>query len=184
MFVIVLNQNNVIQDGTNSELIYKFPNSVVLKDKYIAVSSIAMFYSWFNITSVYSNNTLTYTWTNALGITTTYTILIPDGLYDIRDINNYIQFVCIQNSTYWTIAGVNYYPFEMLVNANRYAIQLNTYLIPNALPLGATVPAGFPGWPNVAQNSVITIAAKFNIIVGYTAGFASNSNFKAFTLFI
>ena len=33
MFVIVLNQSNLSSDGTNSELIYKFPNSVVFKDK-------------------------------------------------------------------------------------------------------------------------------------------------------
>jgi hypothetical protein len=176
MFVIVLNQNNITQDGTNSELVYKFPNSVIFKDKYLAVSSIAMFYSWFNITTVYSNNSFSYTWTNALGVTTTYEVIIPDGLYDIKDINNYIQYINIQNSTYWTIGGVNYYPFEMIVNANRYGIQLSTYLIPNALPLGATVPSGFPGWPNVPQNSVITIKANFNTIIGYNANFTTNPN--------
>lgn len=176
MFVLVLNQNNITQDGLNSELVYKFPNSITLKDKYIAVSSIAMFYSWFNIASVANNNTLSYTWTNALGVTTVYQINIPDGLYDISDINNYIQFVSIQNGTYWTISAVNYYPFELQVNPNRYAIQLNTYNIPIAAPAGASVPVNFPGWPNVRQNSVITINANFNKIVGYTAGFVSNSN--------
>jgi len=176
MFVIVLNQNNIVQDGLNSELVYKFPNSVQFKDKYIAVSSIAMFYSWFNITSVKNNNILTYTWTNNLGVITTYTINIPNGLYEISDINAYCQFVMIQNATYWTIAGINYYPFELQVNPNRYGIQINTYLIPIAAPAGATTPGGFPGWPNITCNSIITIPANFNQIIGYTAGFATNNN--------
>jgi hypothetical protein len=175
MFIIVLNQNNLVQDGLNSELVHKFPNSVVFKDKYIAVSSISMFYSWFNILQVYSNNQFTYTWT-AGATTTTYTVNIPDGLYEIADINNYIQFVCIQNGTYWSIFGNNYYPFELLVNANRYAVQLNTYLIPTALPTDATVPVNFPGWPTVEQNSVVSFPAQFNLIVGYTANFQSNPN--------
>lgn len=175
MFIIVLNQNNLTQDGLNSELVYKFPNSVVFKDKYIAVSSISMFYSWFNILQVYNNNLFTYTWTSGT-TTTTYTINIPDGLYEISDINNYIQFVCIQNGTYWSILNFNYYPLELLVNANRYAVQLNTYLIPTSLPTDATVPANFPGWPSTEQNSVVSFPANFNKIVGYTAGFSSNPN--------
>lgn len=175
MFVVVLNQNNITPDGLNSELVYKFPNSVIFKDKYIAVTSISMYYSWFNILITQNNNKFTYTWT-ALGVTTTYTITIPDGLYEIVDINNYIQFACIQNSTYWTLTGVNFYPFELIVNPNRYAIQLNTYLIPTALPTGATIPGAFPGWPTTAQNSQVSFLANFNQIVGYTAGFISNAN--------
>lgn len=175
MFIIVLNQTNLIPDGQNNKLVYNFPNSVNLKDKYIAVSSVSMYYSWFNITSAFSNNTFSYTWT-AGTTTTTYTITIPDGLYQIVDINAYIQFVCIKNATYWTISGVNYYPFEMLINAPRYAVQINTYLIPTSLPSGATIPTGFPGWPTTTQNSVITIPSNFNVVIGFTAGFTTNAN--------
>ena len=64
MFVLVFNQSNIVNDGQNNKLVYKFPNSVVLKDKYVAVSSISMFYSWFNITAAFTNNTITYTWTS------------------------------------------------------------------------------------------------------------------------
>jgi hypothetical protein len=176
MFILVLNQTNIIPDGGNNKLRYKFPNSIHLTNKYIAVSSISMFYSWFNITVASNNNKFTYTWT-AGAITTTYNILIPDGLYNIPDLNNYCQFVMIQNNTYWiNSTGQFVYPFELLLNSSRYAIQINTYLVPTALPLGATVPVGFPGWPNVTQNPVISIPANFNIIVGYSPGFTSNAN--------
>jgi len=177
MFVIVLNQNNIVQDGQNNKLVYKFPNSVVFKDKYIAVSSISMFYSWFNITAVSQNNYFTYTWTNG-GVTTTYTITIPDGLYEIKDINNLIQFECIKNGTYYISPSTNYiYPIEFQVNPSRYAIQINTFLIPTATPAGGySTPSNFAGWPTQAQNSVVTIPANFNIIMGYTAGFSTNVN--------
>ena len=176
MFVIVLNQTNIVADGQNNKLVYKFPNSVVLKDKYIAVSNISMYYSWFNITNTSQNNLLTYTWT-AGATTTTYQIIIPDGLYEISAINNFCQFTMIQNNTYWiNSSGDNVYPFEIILNPNRYAVQINTFLVPTSLPTGATVPSGFPGWPATAQNPVITIPNNFNIIVGYTAGFSTNAN--------
>ncbi len=176
MFVLVLNQTNIVQDGQNNKLVYKFPNSVIFKDKYIAVSNVSMFYSWFNITTTNGNNTLTYTWT-AGATTTTYSIVIPDGLYEISAINNYCQFVMIQNATYWIDSNGDYvYPFEFILNVNRYAVQINTYLIPTSLPTGASVPSGFPGWPTTTQNPVITIPASFNIIIGYSAGFVTNAN--------
>lgn len=176
MFVIVLNQTNIVQDGGNNKLIYKFPNSVKFKDMYIAVSSIAMFYSWPSISSLQNNNIFTYTWTSG-GTTTTYSVLIPDGTYNISDINSYLQYVCINNGTYWQTSATEYvYPFALSVNVTRYAIQLDTYLVPTSLPVGGIVPANFAGWPTVTQNSVVTFPSAFNIIVGYTAGFASNAN--------
>jgi len=176
MFVIVLNQNNLVQDGQNNKLVYKFPNSVVFKDKYIAVSNISIFYSWFNITSTAQNNYFTYTWTSG-ATTTTYTVNIPDGLYEISDINNLIQFTCIQNGTYYiSPSGTYLYPIEFQVNPNRYAIQINTFLIPTSLPASHTVPSNFAGWPTTTQNSVVTIPDKFNIIMGYDAGFTTDAN--------
>lgn len=176
MFVIVLNQNNLIQDGQNNKLVYRFPNSVELTNKYVAVSSISMFYSWFNILASENNNTFSYTWT-AGSVTTTYNVVIPDGLYDIADINNYLQYVAIANNTYWISPTGDYvYPFEIIVNPNRYAVQINTYLVPSSAPAGVTVPAGFPGWPTVPQNPKVIIPAKFNAIIGYPVNFTTNEN--------
>ncbi len=176
MFVIVMNQNNLVQDGQNNKLVYKFPNSIQFKDKFIAVTSISMYYSWFNISSQYSNQTFTYTWTSG-ATTTTYTITIPDGLYEISDINAYAQYIMIQNGTYWIDSdSLNVYPFDFVVNANRYAIQLNTYLIPTSTPSGASTPSNFAGWPTTTQNTVITTPSSFNLIVGFASSFVSDSN--------
>lgn len=180
MFVLVLNASNIVNDGNNNTLIYNFPNSIALKDKFIAVSQIVMYYSWFNIMSSSQNNTFSYTWTVA-GVTTTYNVVIPDGLYNITDINAYLQWTMINNGHYLiTPSGDNFYYAEMIVNPNRYAIQINTFLVPTALPVGYVQPSNFAGYPTNAQNPVITIPNYFNNIIGYTpingVNFSSNAN--------
>lgn len=175
MFILVLNSSNIVQDGQNNKLVYNFPNSINFKDKYIAVSSVTMYYSWFNIDSKYSNNVFTYSWTSA-AITTTYTVTIPNGLYNIADINYYLQWTMINNGHYLVNSGgENIYYAEFIVNPNRYAIQLNTFLVPTALPVGWTNPAGLV-FPTQTFNPVITITTNLSNIIGYPLNFASNGN--------
>lgn len=178
MFVIVLNQTNLVQDGQNNKLVYRFPNSILFKDKYIAVSNVSMFYSWFNITASAQNNYFTYTFPQG-GTLNTYTVNIPDGLYEIKDLNNFLQFTCIQNKTYYINTVGNYvYPIEFQVNPNRYAVQINTFYLYNntTLPAGWSVPSGATISTLSRQNSIVTIPANLNIIMGYTDGFATDQN--------
>lgn len=176
MRTVILNQGNIVPDGQNNKLVYRFPNSVLLNDAYLAVSNVVMYYSWFNITSQYSNNVFTYNWINGAGVATTYTITIPDGLYEIATINQYLQYSFIQNGHYLVdSAGQNVYYAEFLVNPSRYAVQINTFLFPTALPVGYTNPAGV-AFPPQSFNPVITLPANINKILGYTVGFATNQN--------
>ena len=178
MFVLVLNESNLVPDGQNNKLVYRFPNSVNLTNKYIAVSQINMYYSWFNITQAFSNNRLSYTWT-AGAVTTTYQILIPDGLYEVAEINSYCQFVMVANGTYYTDGSFNYYPFQIIVNPTRYSIQINTFCIPTAaqaVAAGFTIGNPSQSFPTTVQNPVVTFPAGFSSIVGYTAGFATDAN--------
>ena len=176
MFILVLNQNNIVQNGNNSTLVYKFPNSIKLTDKYIAVSSINMFYSWFNITQALGNNIFYFQWDSAGAVST---ITIPDGLYEISQLNHYLQFWFIENGYYYIDSnGTNVYMAEFILNVSRYAVQLNTFYNYDAgsLPVNLSLPASFPGYPAQRQNPVIIFPSNFNAIVGYTAGFSSNPN--------
>lgn len=176
MRTIVINSNNIVDNGLNSTLVYKFPNSVLFKGNSISVSSITLYYSWFNISAESGNNQISYTWTVA-GVTTTYTLTIPDGLYEIADINAFLQFNMIANGHYLIDSAGDYvYYLELIVNSARYAVQLNTFLVPISLPATYTQPANFAGYPTTTQNPVVTFPAAFNEIVGYVAGFASNGN--------
>lgn len=194
MRTIVLNQSNLVQDGNNNTLVYKFPNSVTFSNSEIAISQITMYYSWFNLTTNLLNNFFTFNWVNANNTNnyTTYTIRIPDGLYEVRDINAFLQFVCINApslstsvisptpaSPFYLVdsAGDNVYFAEFVVNPTAYAIQLNTYSTPafGALPTGWTNPGGtFLGTQTF--NPVITTPAKFNEIIGFATTFTSSQN--------
>lgn len=177
MRVLVINQNNIIQDGQNNKLVYKFPNSVVFKNNYIAVSSITMYYSWFNITSTYQNNKFTYIWYTAAG-PIPFDITIPDGLYEISTLNQLLQFECIKNGTYLiNAAGQNSYYMEFLVNPSRYAVQINTFNFPTSLPVGFTLPPNWVGsFPVQSFNPSIIIPKNLNIIFGYPENFTTDPN--------
>lgn len=175
MRTIVLNSTNIV--GTNNNtLIYAFPNSVDLTGCEIAVSNITMYYSWDNINgTTLQNNRFSYFWTS--GTTTTeYQVVIPDGLYEIADINAYLQYVFIQNGHYLVnSASQNVYYAEIIINPTQYAVQLNTYAVPTSLPSGFTNPAGLV-FPTTTFNPSVVFPANFNEIVGFTAGFASGLN--------
>jgi len=176
MRTIILNQGNIVPDGQNNKLVYRFPNSVNLNDAYLAVSYVVMFYSWFNITSQYNNNVFSYNWIDGAGVVTTYTINVPNGLYEISTLNQLLQFTMIQNGHYLVDAtGDNVYYAEFIVNPSRYAVQINTFLFPTALPLGFTNPAGV-AFPPQSFNPIITLPANINKIFGYVAGFATDQN--------
>ena len=118
---IVLNKNNISDTTTNNTLIYKFPISVQFKNNSIALEAMTMYYSWTNInSSPLGNNTFSYSW--KVGFTvTTYTVTIPDGLYEISDLNSYLQYKFIANGHYLVNStSQNFYYAEFLVNATTY----------------------------------------------------------------
>jgi hypothetical protein len=109
-----------------------------------------MYYSWFNISSTLNNNKFYYTWYNAAGLVSVngnpyFTITVPDGLYEIVQLNNLLQFNMINNSTYLidTATGQNVYYAEFLVNPTRYAVQINTFSFPTSLPTGYALPSNW-----------------------------------------
>lgn len=185
MNTIVLNSSNILAGSNNSTLVYNFPNSVTFDNHQIAVQSVSMYYSWQNINNTtLLNNSFSYTWVVA-GVTTTYTVTIPSGLYEIADINNYLQYVFIQNGHYLiNSTSQNVYYAELLVNPSLYSVNIVTYPVPTSLPTGWSLPVAnpqtgalaWPGFPTTFFNPLITIPANFNLIVGYTAGFTTSQN--------
>jgi hypothetical protein len=176
MRTIVLNTSNLVPDGQNNKMVYRFPGSVVFKDSYVALSQVNMYYSWYNISVALNNNTLQYTWVVA-GTTTTYTITIPDGLYEVATLNSLLQFTMISNGHYLiNSTGQNIYYAELVLNPSRYAVQINTFLFPTPLPATFTQPANFPGYPTQTFNPQIIMPLKINQILGFSAGYSTNAN--------
>ena len=175
---ILLNSNNIVKDGTNSKLVYTFPQAKTFKDNSIVVDGVNIFYSWFNISSKYNNNQLQYKWLNLAGNgTTDYTITIPDGFYDATGINNYITSVFQTNKHYLvnTVNNQEVFLLKLAENSAFYSIQLNAYAINQAyltsqnwaVPAGAnwTIASTMTFMPQYVINS-----NAFRDVIGFTAG--------------
>lgn len=177
MRTIILNSSNVVDNGFNDTYEYKFPTGAVnFKDDQICVESISMYFSWFNITSAttssqYNNNSFSFVWYDAGG-PTTYNVVLPDGYYEVSDLNAYIQFFCVSNGLYLIDATGNYvYYLELVLNPQYYAVQLNCYPIPTALPALWTNPGGIT-FPAVASTPLLIISPtnNFGKVIGFNAG--------------
>lgn len=179
MRTIVLNRSNIeSSNGYNNQFVYKFPTTVNFKDDFVAVSSVSLYYSWYNISEALGNNRFSYNWADSgTNNYQTYNVVIPDGLYEIADINAFLQSVFIANGHYLVNAtSQNVYYAEVVVNSSRYKIQINTFSVPTSLPAGFSAPANWAGYPASPFNPVITIPSGFSDIVGYTAGFSTTQN--------
>ena len=122
---IILNTSNIEENSNNTKLVYNFPSGgYTFKNDMIALQSVYQYFSIFNITSDYGNNTFSYTWFDGIE----YSITIPDGYYEISDLNSYFQSIMIANTHYMTnSAGQFIYVLEFIVNTSRYAVQINSY---------------------------------------------------------
>ncbi len=168
---IVLTTANITDTDKNSTFEYEFPNSVNFKDMEIALINASLYYSWFNISDELSNRTFSYQFVVG-STTTTRTITLDEGLYEISDINSALQFDFIAAKFYLIDAnGDNVYFAEFLVNSVKNSIDINTYAVPTSLPTGFTSPTGFVGFPTTTTNANIQMAANFNNIVGYASDF-------------
>lgn len=198
---IVLNSTNLIDDGYQNKYKFKFtPNFQVSSGDAIAVASINMYYSWFNITDSstggkYNNNVFQYIWpyTSSGTINTTATtVTITPGYYTATTLNTFLQNVMIKNGHYLVDSTGNYlYYIQIAENATYYSIEFQYYVVPNTIgtntlptnSVGSTTWA-FPGAATTAIAPRIYIPSdnNFGALIGYTGGItypttgASSSN--------
>ena len=187
MRTLIVNSSNVVANTNNSVYKYNFPagNVEFIKGQKLALGSIQMYYSTFNITAAQGNNSFSYIWVDGREIT----ITIPDGFYDINSINDFLHFVMIQQGHYLTnTAGDYFYFLTFVINSATYQININAYPISLATyPVAtytigafstATITTSSPATPvpwsrptNAITPMVRILANNFRNIVGFSAGF-------------
>lgn len=177
MRTIIINGNNVVPNTLNDTYIYKFPNGAVnFYNDQICVASISIFFSWFNISSAntgsrYNNNSYQYIWTDSTG-SNVYDVIMPDGYYEVVDLNAFLHYTMVQNNHYLVDASGDFvYYLEMVVNPTYYGVQVNAFPLPTALPAGFTNPAGVT-FPAVASTPQLVIFSTnyFGKVIGFNAG--------------
>jgi hypothetical protein len=191
MRTIILSQSNIIANTGNSQFLYRFPTSARLDPRQkLAVSSITMTYSTYNITAANGNNTYSYVWIDGLS----YSVTMPDGYYTIDMINSFLQFTFI-NAGHYLIApnGENVYFIVVTANITTFTVEVvvfpcsstlypTTGASPYVIPSG-TAPAWAPPNPAIVPLFVVP-STNFRNIIGYVAGsypaFQSYTTIQAF----
>jgi hypothetical protein len=172
MKTLILNSSN-ITNTDNSRFTYIFPQGgYTFKDDLIAVNSISQYFSTFNITTGYNNNTFSYIWVD----NTTNSITIPNGFYSVAQLNAFLQSVMYANKHYLlTSGGQIVYLLELIINQSRYAVSLNSYLISTAIATANswTLPAS-PGWVlptnSILPYLVVPSTNNFGKLIGFVGG--------------
>lgn len=168
LYPIVLNSSNLVSTSSNNTYQYNFPTGAVhFKKCKLAVASVALYYSWYNVSSSNNNNSFQFIFPG----NGTYTVTLPDGFYSISELNSYLQNFCILNNLYLVNASGDYiYYLEFLTNSTYYSVQFNAYPVPVSLPSGYTNPGGmlFPGTSVTPQ--LVVLSNDFRNIIGFDAG--------------
>lgn len=179
MRTLILNSNNIVEGTNNSTFSYEFAggNINLKKGQKLALASLQMYYSTFNITSQNMNNSFSYVWVDG----ETYPVNIPDGYYEIDTLNNYLHFTMVQNDHYLISSTGDFVYFLTLgINPTLYAVELNCFGLSVAiatsntwvLPSGATwvIPINF-----ILPELVVPSTNNFGLVIGYSAGTYPNA---------
>lgn len=170
---LILNSSNVVSGSGNSKFVYNFPQGgYTFKDDIIAIQEISQYFSAYNITTQFANNSFSYIWVDG----TTHQVNIPDSFLQVNQINELLQSVMIANGHYVINSSGDYvYLLEMVVNQPRYAVQLNEFLISTAIATAnswvlPTAPTWVLPTNPILPYFVIPSTNNFGKLIGYSAG--------------
>lgn len=182
-FNLVLNSTNV-SSVNNNIFTYRFINGgfKVSDDAEICVSEFVIPYSWFNITQQYNNNSFIFN--DWFGIS--HEIIIPNGFYQVSDINSFYINYCLNNGFYLiSDNGLNVVFNAFLSNATYYSNQILSYTVPTLAQFND--PSGnYAGW-KLGNNwigfpyietapSIEILNNNFQSYLGFNAGIYGGGN--------
>lgn len=177
-FIIPLNRSNLVQNGYNNTYEFQFRGSAAnFVGCEVAIHSIGMYNSVYNIDSTYGNNTLSIKAPTA-STTSTVDITIPDGLYSYENLSKYIQTQLKAAGAYLINSdGLDVHYIQLSSNASYYACQVDCSPVPISLPSGWTRPAtglystGGSGLPATTRVPILVVGNDaFGSLIGFSAG--------------
>ena len=119
--------NTIVLTNSNAGTQYKYKlslklfNPMKLDNCSVCISDISLYYSWPNIKASYGNNKCKYKKT---ADNKEYSITIPDGSYEIKDLNDYIHHVMENNGDIKDDKGK--YPIELYANRIYQRVTIET----------------------------------------------------------
>lgn len=136
--VVLFNQaKNITPPNTTggfaNKFTIQFPFQQTFVNAKIALASLYIYNSWFNVTSAYGNNTFYYYMPISAG---TYSaakpVVMPDGIYGINDINAWLHSTMVTNGDVLvnggsgSDSGTPYYNLSIAEDGPRYRFQITS----------------------------------------------------------
>lgn len=170
-YPIIITQKNLVP-GTTNTFEYKFSNNVDFSNLDIGLSQASIFHSWFNITAAKNNNQFSLIHPIAGAANTTLNFTIPNGGYEVSDLNNFLRYELLKNGFYLTnnTTGEQIVYAEFKVNPSVYKVEFISYPLPTSLPSGYTAGPSlvFPSTTRTPQLSFTQV--QFGNIIGFVPG--------------
>jgi hypothetical protein len=169
-FPIIINSTNYVNGNTFK---VQLASTIDLSNFTVSVGQAFIYYSWYNINSSPLNNNLFSLTIPRNGGSDTLNVIIPDGAYNINDLNNFLQFTLIEGGYYITnnTTGINTYYASLSISPTSYAVQWNTTPMPTSLPVGFTSGGmTFPGSANQHYQLTVMGSNNFQDIIGFNTG--------------
>lgn len=177
---LILNGDNLVPSTYNNVFRYVPPvgQFTFPRGSRIGIGSIAIYYSWYNFSDTYGNNSFSLSF-SGYG---TLAINIGNQSLSIPNLNSFVQQKMIDANLYLVNSdGQNVYYFEIVENAATYQVQVNLFPVPSSLPSGWTNP-GLPLSGFCPQ--FIVPNTPFQQIVGFTAGTYGSATSTSTTSFV
>lgn len=138
-----IDSTDLVQNGLNNCWRYNFVGLFVnFENNEVAVQSISLYNSQFNIDGAAFANTSFKLEVPTAATTTTLSINLADGYYSYADINRNIQTALVNAGAYLIDStGDNVFYIQLNENQTYYSSQLDCSTTPTTLPAGFTRPA-------------------------------------------
>lgn len=169
-YPLIITKNNLVAGSTNTYR-YNFSSNVDMGNIDIGLGSASIWFSWRNITAAKSNNQFSIIHPTTAG-NTTLNLTIPDGGYNISDINNYLRYYLVNNGYYIqnnsTQEQIVYAKFQ--VNPSTYTVEFVSYPMPTALPAGFTAGSAITFPLTTRAPQLIVNQVNFGTVIGFALG--------------
>lgn len=170
-YPLIITKNNLIPNTTN-QYRFDFSNNVDLTNTDIGLASVSLFHSWQNITANKQNNIFEIIHPATGATNATLTLTLPNGGYEITDLNNYLRYYLITNGYYiqnnTTSEQIVYCEFQ--VNKTLYKIDFLSWSMPTSLPAGFTAGSAIT-FPSTTRAPQLTVThPNFGTLVGFELG--------------
>jgi len=160
------NQYNYIRQGDQTQK----PGSAMAVNNLYSANGLNHCNVYY-ISAAKGNNTFSYKWIDS----TTNTVTIPDGYYDVNSLNGAFRVIMTTNKHYYTNIANSAKAFllNIVYNTSANNIQLQSFISSPYYnsPLVYSVPAGVT-WnttPNSTVNPIFIISNNFTPVIGFTS---------------